>query len=578
MPIRFPARGHEPSPSHRHGGPLAPLPPGPRFPHAKPVDFVVVGAGAAGGVVARERSRAGLSVVVLEQGPFLRETDFKHDEVAVAQLESLTNNHREHPNTFRTSEAEQAKVKPALQYGRMVGGGSVHFTANYWRFHEIDFIERSRKGPVEGADLADWPITYADLEPYYTRVEWEIGVSGQADANPFEPPRTRGYPVPPLPPKSIGVLMERAARKLGWHAFPAPMAILSQPYRGRPGCIQCGFCMYYGCEVRAKSSTLATMIPEALATGRCEVRPSSYVRKIELDRHGRALGVKYFDADRREVFQRARAVFVCANGAETPRLLLMSKSNRFPDGLANSSGVVGKHIMFNGAGIAGGAFEHEVNGYRGMVDTRVIQDFYEVDPKLGIAGGGGFDFRFFFEPIGFALRGLPADGPTWGPEYKRLLRDSFTRTLYAFGHTTQLPVASNSISLDPTVTDAWGLPAIRMTFKEHPNDERLMAWFRDRSMDLLEAAGAARRWPFPLERHFPVVHLLGTCRMGNDRRTSVVDRWNRTHDVPNLFIVDGSSFVTSGRGQPTMTIQALAFRAAEHAARMARRGELAAGR
>ncbi len=565
-------------PPHIHQpGPLPPLPPGPRFPHAKPVDFVVVGAGAAGGVVARELARAGLSVVVLEQGPFLRETDFKHDEVAVAQLESLTNNHREHPNTFRTSDAEEAKVKPALQYGRMVGGGSVHFTANYWRFHEIDFIERSRKGPVEGADLADWPITYADLEPYYTKVEWEIGVSGQAGANPLEPPRTRGYPVPPLPPKSIGVLMERAAAKLGWHAFPAPMAILSQPYRGRPGCIQCGFCMYYGCEVRAKSSTLATMIPEALATGRCEVRPSSYVRKIELDRHGRALGVKYFDADRREIFQRARAVFVCANGAETPRLLLMSKSNRFPDGLANSSGVVGKHIMFNGAGIAGGAFEHEVNGYRGMVDTRVIQDFYELDPKLGIAGGGGFDFRFFFEPIGFALHGLPADGPTWGPEYKRLLRDSFTRTLYAFGHTTQLPVASNSISLDPTVTDAWGLPAIRMTFKEHPNDERLMAWFRDRSMDLLEAAGAVRRWPFPLDRHFPVVHLLGTCRMGNDRRTSVVDRWNRTHDVPNLFIVDGSSFVTSGRGQPTMTIQALAFRAAEHAARMARRGELAAG-
>ena len=577
MPIRFPGRGHEPSPSHHHGGPLAPLPPGPRFPHAKPVDFVVVGAGAAGGVVARELSRAGLSVVVLEQGPLLRETDFKHDEVAVMQLESLTNNHREHPNTFRTSDAEEAKVKPAVQYGRMVGGGSVHFTANYWRFHELDFIERSRRGAVEGADLADWPITYADLEPYYTKVEWEIGVSGQAGTNPFEPPRTRGYPVPPLPPKSTGVLMERAARKLGWHAFPAPMAILSQPYRGRPGCIQCGFCMYYGCEVRAKSSTLATMIPEALATGRCEVRPLSYVRKIELDRHGRALGVKYFDADRREIFQRARAVFVCANGAETPRLLLMSKSNRFPDGLANSSGVAGKHIMFNGAGIAGGVFEHEVNGYRGMVDTRAIHDFYELDPKLGIAGGGGFDFRFFFEPVGFALRGLPADGPTWGPEYKRLLRDSFTRTLYAFGHTTQLPVASNAVSLDPTVTDAWGLPAIRMTFKEHPNDERLMAWFQDRSMDLLEAAGAVRRWRFSLERHFPVVHLLGTCRMGNDRRTSVVDRWNRTHDVPNLFIVDGSSFVTSGRGQPTMTIQALAFRAAEHAARMARRGELGRG-
>ena len=549
---------------------------GPHFPPAKPVDFVVVGSGAAGGVMARELSRAGFSVVVLEQGPYLREPDFVHDELAVMQLESMTNDHRRHPNTFRASENETAKLRPAVQYGRMVGGGSVHFTANYWRFHEIDFLERSRKGPVEGTGLADWPITYAELEPYYTRVEWEIGVSGQAGASPFDPPRSRPYPVPPLPLKSIGVLAERGAQKLGWHAFPAPVAILSQPYRGRPGCIQCGFCMYYGCEVRAKSSTLATMIPEAEATGRCEIRPLSYVRKIEVDRRGRAIGVKYFDAAKREIFQRARAVVVSANGAETPRLLFMSRSNRFPDGLANSSGVVGRHLMSNGAGVAAGAFEHEVNGYRGMVDTRVIHDLYELDPSLGLIGGGGFDIRFSFEPIGFALHGLPAGGPAWGPEYKRMLRTDFTRSLYVFGHTTQLPVPTNTISLDPAVTDDWGLPAIRMTFTEHPNDEKLFAYFQGRSLELAQAAGAVRTWPMPLERHYPVVHLLGTCRMGDDPGASVVDRYHRAHDVPNLFLVDGSSFVTSGRGQPTMTIQALAFRAAEHAAAMARRGELGA--
>jgi choline dehydrogenase-like flavoprotein len=561
--------------SHLHGGaPAAAPPPGPRFPHAKPVDFVVVGAGAAGGVMARELSRAGFSVVVLEQGPYLRERDFVHDELAIMQLEGMSNDHRRQPNTFRTSESETATPRRAVQYGRMVGGGSVHFTANYWRFHEIDFLERSRKGPVEGTGLADWPITYAELEPYYTRVEWEIGVSGEAGANPFEPPRSRPYPVPPLPPKSIGVLAERGARKLGWHPFPAPMAILSQPYRGRPGCIQCGFCMYYGCEVRAKSSTLATMVPEAEATGRCEIRPLSYVRKIELDRRGRAIGVKYFDAEKREIFQRARAVVVSANGGETPRLLLMSRSNRFPDGLANSSGMVGRHLMSNGSGIAVGAFEHEVNGYRGMVDTRVIHDLYELDPGLGIVGGGGFDVRFSLEPVGFALHGLPSDGPTWGPDYKRMLRDYYTRTLFVHGHTTQLPVPSNSISLDPDATDEWGLPAIRVTFTEHPNDVKLFAYFQDCAMDLAQAAGAIRTWRYPLERHYPVVHLLGTCRMGNDPRTSVIDRWHRTHDVPNLFLVDGSSFVTSGRGQPTMTIQALAFRAAEHAAAMARRGEL----
>jgi choline dehydrogenase-like flavoprotein len=209
-----------------------------------------------------------------------------------------------------------------------------------------------------------------------------------------------------------------------------------------------------------------------------------------------------------------------------------------------------------------------------MVVTRVIHDTYELDPALGLAGGGGFDFRFDLTPIAFGLSGLAAGTPTWGAEYKRTLRDSYTRTVYALAHVSQLPVASNSISLDPTVKDAWGLPAIRMTFKEHPNDERLMDWFRARTVELLDAAGATRSWAFAPGRQYPEVHLLGTCRMGDDPRSSVVDRYHRAHDVPNLFLVDGSSFVTSGRGQPTMTIQALAFRAAEHAAAMARRGEL----
>jgi len=542
------------------------------------VDFVIVGAGAAGGVVARELARAGFRIVVLEQGPYLRKEDFRHDELAITALAALTNDPKAQPNTFRGSASEEAKVRSAVQYGRLVGGGSVHFTGNYWRFHEIDFLERSRTGGLEGTGLADWPITYADLEPYYTRVEWEIGVSGLAGASPFDPPRSRPYPLPPLPIKPAGVLAERAAQKLGWHAFPAPMAILSQPYRGRPPCIHCGFCKTFGCEVGAKSSTLAAMIPEAEATGRCEIRPLSYVRKIELDRRGRAIGVKYFDSARREIFQRARAVVVCANGAETPRLLLMSRSNLFPDGLANSSGVVGKHLMFNGYAFAGGLFEHEINGYRGMAVTRVIHDTYELDYKLGLVGGGGFDFRFDWGPIGFALDGLPRDVPSWGPEYKRMLREYYTRSLYVLAHATQLPLPSNSISLDPAVKDGWGLPAIRMTFTEHPNDQRLYRYLLERALELLDAAGATRRWAYPLERVFPEVHLLGTCRMGDDPHSSVIDRYHRTHDVPNLFLVDGSSLVTSGRGQPTMTIQALAFRAAEHAARMARRGQLTARR
>lgn len=564
---------------HRHGKGGGPrpewgMPTGRRYRPQDRVDFVVIGSGAAGGVMARELARAGHSVVVLEQGPYYRERDFVHDEVAVMQREGLTNDHRLSPNSFRPSPDAPAEDASIVRYGRMVGGGSVHFTGNYWRFHEIDFVEASRKGMIAGTGFADWPITYADLEPYYTKVEWEIGVSGQAGVNPFDPPRSKGFPVPPLPPKSIGILADRAAAKLGWHSAPAPMAILSREYDGRPACIQCGFCSYYGCEAKAKSSTLATMIPQAERTGRCEIRPLSYVRKIEVDDAGRAIGVKYFDAQRREIFQRAKAVVVSANGAETPRLLLMSKSNRFPHGLANSSGMVGAHLMFNGGASAGGVFEHEINGYRGMVDTRVIHDLYQLDPALGIAGGGGFDFRFGSQPIGFAMRGLPPDAPRWGSAYKKMLSQYFTRSVVVLGHTTQLPVASNAVSLDPDRTDAWGLPAIRVTFQDHENDVRLMELFRVKALELAEAAGALRAWSNPVARNFPQVHLLGTCRMGNDPASSVVDKYHRTHDVPNLFLVDGSSFVTSGRGQPTMTIQALAFRAAEHASRMAKAGEL----
>jgi choline dehydrogenase-like flavoprotein len=539
------------------------------------VDFVIVGSGAAGGTVARELSRAGHSVVVLEQGPYLRTEDFGHDELAVSRLAALTNDFEKQPNTFRATEAETAKVMPALQYGRMVGGGTVHFTGNYWRFHEVDFIERSLKGPIAGTGFDDWPITYADLEPYYTKVEWEMGVSGLAGANPFDPPRSRPYPLPPLPLKSVGVLAERAAKALGWHAFPAPLAILSEPYRGRAACVQCGFCETFGCEMGAKSSTLAVMIPEAEATGRCEIRPLSYARKVETNAAGRVTGVKYFDAKRREIFQRARAVVLSANGAETPRLLLMSKSNRFPHGLANGSGMVGRHLMFNCGAFAGGLFPGAINGYRGVVATRVIQDIYELDPKLGLHGGGGFDFRWDPQPIGFALWGLAEHSPRWGPEFKRMVTEYFNHSCYVLAHSTSLPVPTNSVSLDPRLKDAWGLPATRVTFTIHPNDQRLSEYLTEQCFRLLEAAGATDRWAFPPGPGiFPQVHLLGTCRMGNDPTTSVVDKDHRAHEVPNLFLVDGSSFVTSGRGQPTMTIQALAFRAADRMIELARRGEL----
>jgi choline dehydrogenase-like flavoprotein len=557
---------------HTHA-PLAPLQQS--TVHYRPedeVDFVVVGSGAAGGVVAKELSSAGFRVVVLEQGPWRTERDFVHDEIKIFRENWLTNDWGKSPNTFRKTEKEKAQTQPALAYGRMVGGTSNHFSANFWRFREIDFKEASVKGTLAGTGFTDWPITYQDLEPYYTKVDWEVGIAGAP--GPYDPPRSRPYPMPPHPPKSMGVLLETGARKLGWKPFPAPMAVASQPYDGRSQCVQCGFCLGFGCEVRAKSSSLVTMIPKAVATGRCEIRPNSYVRKIETDGRGRATGVKYFDPDKKEIFQRAKAVFVCANGAETPRLLLNSKSNLFPQGLANSSGAVGKYLMFNGGGFSKGVFEHEVNGYKGIVATRLVWDLYELDPKLGLMGGGGFDFRFDSTPIQFAMNDLPPKSPRWGSAYKALLARNYNRTVFCYGHTTSLPVETNSISLDPTVKDVWGVPAIRMTYQDHPQDLKLYKHFAERGEELLKAAGAEQTWQGSVESQEFSVHLLGTCRMGNDPKRSVVDKFNRSHDVKNLFIVDGSSLVTSGRGQPTMTIEALAFRAGENAARFAKRGEI----
>ena len=546
--------------------------PQPKYPHNEVVDFLIVGAGAAGGVLAKELSSNRFRVVLLEQGPFLKETEFEHDEYRQFHNWPLVNHGQ--TQSFRKTEDEKATPGYHIIYGRLVGGGSVHFSANYWRFHEIDFIEASKKGTIAATGFSDWPITYADLEPYYTKVEWEIGVSGLAGSSPFDPNRSKPYPLPPMPVKSSGILFERGARKLGWHPFPAPVAVLSQPYRGRNACMHCGFCMFFGCEWGAKSSTLASMIPIALRTGRCEIRPNSRVARIETNDQGRVTGAIYFDAQGRRHFQRARAVIVSANGSETPRLLLLSESKRFPNGLANSSGKVGKYLMFNQGGSTFASFQQPLNEYRSIVATRVIHDFYEIDPKNGFYGGGGIDARFAGYPIEFALRNMPPDVPRWGEEYKAALHHYFTRTMRLSGHTTSLPLESNNVSLDPDLKDEHGQPAMRITYKDHPDDLKAAIFLQERANEIAVAAGAQKIWTLPVQERTSSVHLLGTCRMGDDPRTSVINSDHRTHDVPNLFLCDGSSFVTSGRGQPTMTIQALAFRAADRITDLAKSGAI----
>lgn len=548
-----------------------------RFETREEVDFAIIGSGSAGGILAKELSTAGHSVVVLEQGPYRKASDFTHDELAVVRRWELHGGDNSiHGQTFRHNESDTARQPPVspVRYARTVGGSSVHYTANFWRFRPVDFKERSLLGPISGTNFADWPITYEELEPYYTKVDWEIGVSGAP--GPFDAPRSKPFPMPPMPIKSSGVLLERGAKKLGLHAQPEPLAILSQPHNGRPACMSCGYCMWYGCETGAKSSTLAAMIPLAEASGNCEIRPLSVVVRIDTDDKGRASQVVYLDADGNEQAQKAQAVILSANGAESARLLLMSANMRHPDGLANSSGFVGRNLMHNTHALVHGVFEHPLNDYKGVQVSRIIHDFYDSDEKHGFYGGGGIDARPLFSatPILHATDGRDPGVPRWGKAFKDTMAHDFTRQMAIVSSGTSLALDRNNITLDPESKDLWGRPAIRETYLDHDDDLANSAFFEDRCAELADAAGATKSWRFGIHPSTGGEHLLGTCRMGEDPASSVVDPGHRSHDVSNLFICDGSSFVTSGRGQPTMTIMALAFRAADHIKNAVKRGEI----
>jgi choline dehydrogenase-like flavoprotein len=546
-----------------------------RFRTSDEVDFVIVGSGAAGGVLAKELSTNGFSVVVLEQGPYVRPFQFRHDEADAYFGDGLIGRLRDHPHSWRANadqDGQPAFFLPSLLYAKVVGGSSLHFAANYWRFRPFDFRERSLLGEISGTTLADWPITYEELEPYYAKVDWEVGVSGEP--GPSDPPRSRPYPTPPMPIKSSGVLLRDGAARMGYTSNSAPVAILSQPHNGRAACIHCGLCWGQACEVGAKSSTLASMIPLAERTGRCEIRDRSVVTRIETNSAGRVTRVVYLDASGAEQAQATRAVVLAANGAETPRLLFLSASSQHPQGLANSSGLVGKNLMFNGYAQVFAEFPERLNEYKSIVATRVVMDFYDSDPQRGFYGGGGIDARASPGPLLWGLLDNPMPGgPTWGSAYKAQLAQ-YPFTMSAAGHATSLPLETNTITLDPNLTDAWGRPGIRVTYMDHPDDLATLQFLQDRATEILEAAGARRLVRTPVAPSTVGVHLLGTCRMGNDPRTSVVDRDHRAHDVPNLFICDGSSLVTGGRGQPTMTIQALAFRAADRITALARASEI----
>jgi len=532
-------------------------------PKEQTTDVVVIGCGAGGGVIAKELGEAGLSVVVLEAGRrFDPDTDYPTDK-ADFELRAKTVFHPEDDHRDRYTSPRGN----GFSYNRVkgVGGSTLHYHAMSPRLHESDFRVRSEDGVAD-----DWPISYQDLEPYYTRVEYELGVSGPdgAQANPFEPLRSRPYPTPPHPFNCASLVVKRGADKLGLHMVREPLAIPTKGWNGRPACVGAGTC-HLGCSISAKSSIDVTYVPRAEATGRVEIRPECLAREITIGSDGKARSVIYFDQTGREQEISARAIVVAGNAVETPRLLLMSTSNRFPDGLANLSGLVGKYFVEHLAVFAYGLFSERLDPWRGTPMGGFIQDYCATNPRHNFARGWTIVVTNQSHwPLSVAQR-----VPGWGAEHK-------ARTKQLFAHHTgicsigeQLPDARNQVTLDPIVKDNFGLPVPHVVNRTHANDQAMIRAISPSLKELLEAAGAIEIWG---NEHVPGMssHYLGTCRMGTNPSTSVVDARCRTHDVRNLFIGDGSVFVTGGSVNPALTISALATRTAEGIVAACRRGEL----
>lgn len=524
-----------------------PAPPGPR---AETADVVIVGCGAGGAVVAKELAEAGLSVVVLEAGrryePSLDYTTDRSDfELRASSVFDPMDERRDMYTT---------RGGKAFSYNRVkgVGGSTLHYAAMSPRLHESDFHTRSLDGVGE-----DWPLTYADLEPYYTRVEYQLGVSGPDGANPFEPPRSRPYPTPPHGFNLASQAIKRGADLLGLHMVREPLALPSRDWQGRPACVGAGTC-HMGCLISAKSSMDVTYVRKAEATRRVDIRTNCMAREVEIDRSGKARGVVYFDPAGHEQRIAARAVVLACNAVETARLLLMSQSNHWPQGLANSSGLVGRNFMEHLAVFTFGRFDQRVDSWRGTPTGGMLQDYYETESKRGFARGWTTLVTANSHwPFAVARR---LGG--WGEEHKQsmLQRFGYSACIATIGE--QLPDLRNHVALDPVKRDVYGLPVPLLENLPRANDQAMIHAMQRTLKELLESAGAVEIWG---NEYGPGMssHYLGTCRMGHDPRRSVVDKWCRSHDVPNLFIADGSVLVTVGAVNPALTISALAVRTAE---------------
>jgi gluconate 2-dehydrogenase alpha chain len=456
-----------------------------------------------------------------------------------------------------------------------------------WRYSPWNFQERTlaikKWGPnviPAGSTIADWPLTYEELEPYYDKVEYLHGVSGKAGnikgkldpaGNVYEGERSREYPLPPMRETGVMQMFLDAGKRLGWHPYKAPAGIRSEPYANLPGCMYHGFCTSYGCAWNAKAGTNVTGIPEAEKTGKLKVVTGAWVTRILVDKNGRTTGVQYVRGGE-EYFQPAKVVMLGAYTWENVRLLLLSKSAAFPNGLSNNHGQVGKHYVANGS--AGSRlqalFPRKLNTWYGTGGQFVALDDFE-----GNVFDSGGDFLSFgalmagggeTKPIA-ASGNLPPGVPAWGSTWKDWIHKNANSVTLAKIMLDTLTYEDNFLDLDPIVKDPMGDPVLRITFGAHDNEQRAWNFYRPKIMQWLMEAGAVQVWG-PAAGAFAVAgrdsHAVGGARMGNDPDTSVVDQWSFSHEVPNLGVLGGAAIPTAGGRNPTETIWALAMRTTDH--------------